>query len=194
MHRLSAPRSVKLTHGDSDFRIHVLVQLSCEGKEIPMTDMPDNDNELFELPVPVCPVRGSVLFPTMVMPIDAGRSISISAINRALETDRTIVIVSQRDRDVEEPTSEDLYTVGTACTIMRMKKNPDGTVQMLVRAFARVNVEQWYESGGLIEADVTPLEIPDGDTVLTEAAFRELKEKFTEIVESGRNIPPEVAT
>ena len=159
-----------------------------------MTDMPDNDNELFELPVPVCPVRGSVLFPTMVMPIDAGRSISISAINRALETDRTIVIVSQRDRDVEEPTSEDLYTVGTACTIMRMKKNPDGTVQMLVRAFARVNVEQWYESGGLIEADVTPLEIPDGDTVLTEAAFRELKEKFTEIVESGRNIPPEVAT
>ena len=59
-----------------------------------MTDAADP--ELFELPVPVCPVRGSVLFPTMVMPIDAGRAISIAAINAALERDRTIVIVSQR--------------------------------------------------------------------------------------------------
>src|SRR5690625_4072661 len=136
------------------------------------------DTELFSHPVPVCPVRGSVLFPTMVMPIDAGRAISITAINAALERDRTIVIVSQRDRDVENPVASDLYEMGTACTIMRMKKNPDGTVQMLVRAFPRVKVEQWYESGDIVEADVSPLEIPDGDTVLTEAAFRELKEKF----------------
>src|SRR5690625_1168961 len=93
------------------------------------------DTELFSHPVPVCPVRGSVLFPTMVMPIDAGRAISITAINAALERDRTIVIVSQRDRDVENPVASDLYEMGTACTIMRMKKNPDGTVQMLVRAF-----------------------------------------------------------
>src|SRR5690625_2075131 len=152
------------------------------------------DTELFSHPVPVCPVRGSVLFPTMVMPIDAGRAISITAINAALERDRTIVIVSQRDRDVENPVASDLYEMGTACTIMRMKKNPDGTVQMLVRAFARVKIESFYETSNLIEADVSPVEIPDGDEVVLEAAFRELKEKFTEIVESGRNIQPEVAT
>src|SRR5690554_5581051 len=158
-----------------------------------MTDIPDTE-ELFDLPVPVCPVRGSVLFPTMVMPIDAGRPISITAINSALERDRTIVIVSQRDRDVENPVATDLYEMGTACTIMRMKKNPDGSVQMLVRAFARVKVERYYESNSLIEADVTPVEVEDGDEVMLNAAFRELKEKFTEIVESGRNIQPEVAT
>src|SRR5690625_674527 len=151
------------------------------------------DTELFSHPVPVCPVRGSVLFPTMVMPIDAGRAISITAINAALERDRTIVIVSQRDRDVENPVASDLYEMGTACTIMRMKKNPDGTVQMLVRAFARVKIESYYETSNLIEADVSPVEIPDGDEVVLEAAFRELREKFTEIVESGRNIQPEVA-
>src|SRR5690554_5942331 len=134
--------------------------------------------DAFEAPVPVCPVRGSVLYPTMVMPIDAGRPVSITAINRALEGDRTIVIVSQRDRDVEAPVSSDLYEIGTACNIMRMKKNPDGSIQMLVRAYARVRIDRFYDSNTLIEADVTPIEVPDGDSVIVEAAFRELKEKF----------------
>ncbi|MFO7546933.1 MAG: endopeptidase La [Trueperaceae bacterium] len=149
-----------------------------------------------ELPamVPVCPVRGSVLYPTMVMPIDAGRPVSIRAINTALDRDRTIVIVSQKDREVEEPGVDDLYEVGTACNIMRMKKNPDGSIQMLVRAFARVRVENYQASGGLIEARVSPIEVPEGDAVELEAAFRELREKFKDLVDSGgRAIQNEVA-
>ncbi|MFA5550184.1 MAG: endopeptidase La [Trueperaceae bacterium] len=148
----------------------------------------------FTQSIPVCPVRGSVLYPTMVMPIDAGRPVSIRAINAALDRDRTIVIVSQRDRDVEEPGIDDLYEVGTACNIMRMKKNPDGTIQMLVRAFARVKVVQYEQEGGLIEATVEPLEIPEGDAVELEAAFRELREKFRELIDSGsRSVQSEVA-
>src|SRR5690606_16881273 len=148
----------------------------------------------FEQPIPVCPVRGSVLYPTMVMPIDAGRPISIKAINTALDRDRTIVIVSQKDREVEEPASTDLYQVGTACNIMRMKKNPDGSIQMLVRAFARVKVQEYLPSEGLIEAMVEPIEVPDGDSVELEATFRELREKFKDLVENGgRNVQNEVA-
>ncbi len=112
----------------------------------------------FDDPIPVCPVRGSVLYPSMVMPIDAGRAISIRAINTALDRDRTIVIVSQRQRETEEPTPEDLYDVGTVCTIMRMKKNPDGSIQMLVRAIGRVRIEAYHPSAGLIEADLIPFE------------------------------------
>ena len=148
----------------------------------------------FDHPIPVCPVRGSVLFPTMVMPIDAGRPVSIRAINAALDRDRTILIVSQRDRDIEEPGPKDLYQVGTACHIMRMKKNPDGSIQMLVRAVARVRVDEYTADGGVIEADVHPFEVPDGDPVLLEAAFRELKEKFGDLVEhGGRGLQAEVA-
>ncbi len=148
----------------------------------------------FDHPIPVCPVRGSVLFPTMVMPIDAGRPVSIRAINAALDRDRTILIVSQRDREIEEPGPKDLFGVGTACHIMRMKKNPDGSIQMLVRAVARVRVDEYTSEGGVIEADVTPFEIPDGDPVLLEAAFRELKEKFGDLVEhGGRGLQAEVA-
>lgn len=150
-------------------------------------------SDIFEAPIPVCPVRGSVLYPTMVMPIDAGRAVSIRAINAALDRNRTILIVSQRDRETEEPTGSDLFTVGTACNILRMKRNPNGSIQMLVQAFARVRVKR-YTTGELIEAEVEPFEVPLGNAVTLEAAFRELKEKFSDIIEGGvRNIQPEVA-
>jgi len=156
-----------------------------------MSDTPDPS---YEHPVPVCPVRGSVLFPTMVMPIDAGRPVSIRAINTALDRDRSIVIVSQRDREIEEPGTDDLYRTGTACHIMRMKKNPDGSIQMLVRAVARVAIERYTANAGVIEAQVRPLDVPSGDDVLVQAAYRELKEKFGELVESGhRGLQAEVA-
>ena len=156
--------------------------------------MPDSTVPTFDRPVPVCPVRGSVLFPTMVMPIDAGRPISIRAINTALDRDRSIVIVSQRDRDIEEPGADDLFETGTACHIMRMKKNPDGSIQMLVRAVARVAIERYATDAGVIEAHVRALDVPAGDEVLLQAAYRELKEKFGELVESGhRGLQAEVA-
>jgi Lon protease-like protein len=157
--------------------------------------MPDTPElPAFERPVPVCPVRGSVLFPTMVMPIDAGRPISIRAINAALDRDRSIVIVSQRDREVEEPRRRRPLRTGTACHIMRMKKNPDGSIQMLVRAVARVAIERFTTDAGVIEAQVRPLDVPCRRRVLLQAAFRELKEKFGELVEAGhRGLQAEVA-
>jgi ATP-dependent Lon protease len=146
----------------------------------------------FDKPIPVCPVRGSVLYPTMVMPIDAGRNISIRAINAALDRDRVILIVSQRDKEVDEPRGGDLYQVGTVCNILRMKKNPDGSIQMLVQAFSRARVSRYLE-GDLLEAMVTPFEVPEGEAITNEASFRELKEKFASIIEAGRIIQPEVA-
>ena len=156
-----------------------------------MSDTPTDT--LAKGPIPVCPVRKSVLYPTMVTPIDAGRPVSIRSINAALDRDRTILIVSQRDGEVEEPTGDDLFEVGTACNILRMKKNPDGSIQMLVQGFARVRVNAYYSSDGLIEADVTPIEVKEGDHVTLEAAFRELREKFSDMVENSRTIQPEVA-
>lgn len=153
----------------------------------------NQDPKTFDQPIPVCPVRGSVIYPTMVMPVDAARPISIRAINTALDRDRTILIVNQKDRETQEPKAEDLYEVGTACNILRMKKNPDGNIQMLVQAFARVRVKAFYGTTDVIEADVEPIEVPVGDELVLEAAFRELKEKFADMIESSRNVQPEVA-
>ncbi|MCA9838444.1 MAG: endopeptidase La [Trueperaceae bacterium] len=151
------------------------------------------DQQTFNQPIPVCPVRGSVIYPTMVMPVDAARPISIRAINAALDRDRTILIINQKDRETQEPSSDDLYEVGTACNILRMKKNPDGNIQMLVQAFARVRVKAFYGTTDVIEADVEPIDVPVGDQLVLEAAFRELKEKFADMIESSRNVQPEVA-
>lgn len=154
--------------------------------------MSETPNDLYLRPIPVCPVRGSVLYPTMVMPIDAGRAISIRAINLALEQNRVIVIVSQKDRELEEPSAQDLFEVGTACNILRMKKNPDGSIQMLVQAFARVRIEN-YINGDVLQAKLAPFDVSRGEGVVLEAYFRELKEKFADMMESNRNIQPEVS-
>lgn len=146
----------------------------------------------YDKAIPVCPVRGSVLYPTMVMPVDAAREISIKAINASVDDDKVILIVSQKDRTLQNPKSKDLYEIGTLCNILRIRKNPDGNIQMLVQAFARVKVNKYIYEATMIRAMLEPLEIPLGDEVLLEAAYRELKEKFTDMLEFNRNIPPEI--
>ncbi|WP_027881219.1 endopeptidase La [Meiothermus rufus] len=143
--------------------------------------------------LPVCPVRGSVIYPSMVMPIDAGRSVSIRAIEAALGQERVILIVSQRDKEVEEPGPEDLYEVGTACNILRMRKNPDGSVQMLVQAFARVRVLSYTRANGYLEARVVHLPEEQGRETEVRALFREVKERFAQLLKEGKYLLPEVA-
>ncbi|GIW23888.1 endopeptidase La [Meiothermus sp.] len=158
-----------------------------------MSDRNDKNNTHLPERLPVCPVRGSVIYPSMVMPIDAGRPISIKAIEAALAQERVILIVSQRDKEVEAPGPNDLYEVGTACNILRMRKNADGSVQMLVQAFARVRVQQYYQAQGYLEARVEPLTEVEGNATEATALFREVKERFENLLREGKYLSPEVA-
>ena len=135
--------------------------------------------------VPVCPVRGSVIYPTMVQHIDASRAISIGAIEAAMAGDKVILIVSQRDKDVDDPKGADLYDVGTACNVLRVRKNPDGTVQMLVSAAARVRASN-YQLGDHLQADIEPLSGGLSGGVELRALTRELREKFDTVVSGGK--------
>ncbi|WP_027878246.1 endopeptidase La [Meiothermus cerbereus] len=158
-----------------------------------MNDKTEKNNTNLPERLPVCPVRGSVIYPSMVMPIDAGRAISIRAIEAALSQERVILIVSQRDKEVEEPGADDLYDVGTACNILRMRKNADGSVQMLVQAFARVKVQQYYQATGYLEASVMRLPEVEGKATEVTALFREVKERFENLLREGKYVSPEVA-
>ncbi len=143
--------------------------------------------------LPVCPVRGSVIYPTMVMPIDAGRPISIRAIDEALARERVLLIVSQKDKEVESPRPSDLYEVGTACNILKMRKNPDGSVQVLVQAFARVRVREWLDLGDHLEARGEVLPDEPGEALTVKALVREVKDKFQALLKEGKYLAPEVA-
>jgi ATP-dependent Lon protease len=159
-----------------------------------MSDKPEKPSNT-HLPdtLPVCPVRGSVIYPSMVMPIDAGRPISIRAIDVALAQERVILIVSQRDKEVEEPGADDLYEVGTACNVLRMRKNADGSVQMLVQAFARVRAGQYRKMDGYLEASVVRMPEVEGKSTEVKALFREVKERFESLLKEGKYLSPEVA-
>ncbi|GGK25963.1 Lon protease [Deinococcus malanensis] len=135
--------------------------------------------------VPVCPVRGSVIYPTMVQHIDASRAISINAIEAAMQGEKVILIVSQKDKDVDDPQGSDLYEIGTACNVLRVRKNPDGTVQMLVSAVARVRASN-YRRDEHLTADIQPLPVQSGPTVELQALTRELREKFESIAAGGK--------
>lgn len=156
-----------------------------EKTDKPNTHLPDT--------LPVCPVRGSVIYPNMVMPIDAGRPISIRAIDAALAQDRVILIVSQRDKEVEEPGPDDLYEVGTACNVLRMRRNADGSVQMLVQAFARVRVQQYRKADGYLQASVVRLPEVEGKDTEVRALFREVRERLENLLREGKYLSPEVA-
>ena len=135
--------------------------------------------------VPVCPVRGSVIYPSMVQHIDASRAISINAIEAAMSGEKVILIVSQKDKDVDDPKGSDLYDIGTACNVLRVRKNPDGTVQMLVSAVARVKATE-YQRGEYLTASIEPLSAGKDKTLEVQALTRELKEKFEAIANNGK--------
>ncbi|GEM47124.1 endopeptidase La [Deinococcus cellulosilyticus] len=158
-----------------------------------MSDKTQNDIPNTPIPeiLPVCPVRGSVIYPTMVQHIDAARDVSIKAIEAAMQSSKTILIVSQRDKDIDDPTGNDLYTVGTACNILRMKRNPDGTVQMLVSAVSRVTVHKYHKTE-FIQAEVKPLEVPAGEISEYQALGRELRTKFEEMIPGSKFLAPDV--
>ena len=87
------------------------------------------------------PLRDIVIYPFMIVPLFVSRDKSISAVDEALDENRMILLVSQKDLNKEEPQQEDLYEVGTVAMIMRMLKLPDGRIRILIQGFSRAEVE-----------------------------------------------------
>ena len=111
-------------------------------------DTTDNDQQL-QIPseLPVLPLRDIVIYPFMIVPLFVSREKSIRAVDEALAENRMILLASQKDLDKEEPTAEDLYSVGTAAVIMRMLKLPDGRIQLLLDHRQRARHHEVVEGG-----------------------------------------------
>ena len=130
----------------------------AEGLDAVVVD-PSGEQQL-QIPgaLPVLPLRDIVIYPFMIVPLFVSREKSIRAVDEALGENRMILLVSQRDLDKEEPTGEDLYSVGTAAVIMRMLKLPDGRIRILVQGLARARVEAIVEQGEYLRAHLTELQ------------------------------------
>ena len=111
--------------------------------------------------IPVLPLRDVVVYPHMVIPLFVGREKSIVALDEAMNRDKQILLIAQKQADVDDPKPKDLYVVGTVATILQLLKLPDGTVKVLVEGVDRAIVEN-IEAGAFFSAEIAAM--PDIET------------------------------
>ena len=110
------------------------------------------------LDLPLLPLRDVVVFPHMVIPLFVGRPKSIKALESAMESERRIMLVAQKAAAKDEPSAEDMFSVGCVATILQMLKLPDGTVKVLVEGQQRARVNRITEGEHYFSSNVTPVE------------------------------------
>jgi ATP-dependent Lon protease len=141
---------------------------------------------------PLLPLRDVVVYPHMVVPLFVGREKSIIALESAMEGEKQIILVAQRDHLEDDPGVADVYEVGTLATILQMLKLPDGTLKVLVEGLDRVRVEATIDKESLMSSTATAL---NGNDILeeeTEALVRSTTSLFEQYVNLSKKIPPEV--
>ncbi len=155
-----------------------------------MTDLP-KENVL----IPVLPLRDVVVYPHMVIPLFVGRERSIDALDTAMNEGKHVLLVAQKEAEVDEPEFSDLYHVGTLANILQLLKLPDGTVKVLVEGTERSQVLTYKNTGSFFSATIQPMEdtlslCEQEQDVLQRTAIS----SFEQYVKLNNKIPPEVLT
>lgn len=161
-----------------------------------MSEIKDADSKEVEIPdeLPVLPVKDIVVFPYMIIPLFVGRDVSIKAIDSSLNTHRMILLLTQKDMNVEIPTPEDLYSVGTVCMIMRMLKLPDGRVKILVQGLSKARALIFTQKEPFFIAEIEKVtdEKLEEITLENEALIRNVKEQVEKTISLGKAAPPDI--
>ena len=142
--------------------------------------------------LPVLPLRDVVVFPYMVMPLFVGRAKSISALDEAMNEGKQLLLVSQKQADLEEPTVDDVFDVGTIANIIQLLKLPDGTVKVLVEGQQRAKINQLNDGEDHFSAEVTPIETTFGDEKELDVVKAAVLDEFESYLQLNKKIPADV--
>ncbi len=144
--------------------------------------------------LPVLPLRDVVVYPYVIQPLSVSREKSLRAVDTALVENRMVLLLSQKQVEMDNPGPDDLYRIGTAALIMRVLKLPDGRIRALVQGLQRVRVEYFTETEELLKARVEPVTEPEGilPTVESDALMRSVKQTLDKAVTLGKSMPQEV--
>ncbi|MBI4595829.1 MAG: LON peptidase substrate-binding domain-containing protein, partial [Candidatus Tectomicrobia bacterium] len=165
-----------------------------------MSNLPEQTqekNESIQIPdhLPLLPVRDLVVFPYMVVPLFVGRKSSVSALNQALSENRLMVLTAQKESSLEHPRPDDLYTMGTAVSILRVLKLPDGRVKIMVQGLARAQIASFVQLRPFFKVKINiiedPVEIRE-KSLKKEALMRNIRDQLEKIVSLGRLISPDI--
>ena len=138
------------------------------------------------------PLRDIVVYPKMIVPLFVGREKSIKALQKSVDNDQNIVLVTQKDPSVEDPQKEDVFQIGTLGTVLQLLKLPDDTVKVLVEGLERVRLDNVEPSDAGLEAEITILPDSKDDNPELEGIVRAVLSQFEEYVKLSKKIPPEV--
>ncbi|MCL0037957.1 endopeptidase La [Thermodesulfovibrionales bacterium] len=155
----------------------------------------DNGKKQIEIPdtLPVLAARDIVVFPYMILPLFVGRDVSIKAIDHSLNTGKMILLLTQKDPNVEAPSLDDFYSVGTVSMIMRVLKLPDGRVKVLVQGLSKARVVKFSQQDPFFIAEIEKIE-EESLIVMTiehEALARNVKELANKTVSLGKTMLPD---
>ena len=157
-------------------------------------DSEDNDTQVVPDEIPLLPLRNTVLFPGVVLPITVGRDKSLKAVSDAYKADKLIGVIAQKDSSVEEPTVSDLEEIGTVAKIAKMIKMPDGGTTIIIQGKKRFKVEQITSEDPYFKAKIKVLgeEILKGDSDF-DAMVGSIKDLAAQIIAISPNLPSEAA-
>lgn len=144
--------------------------------------------------LPILPLRDVVVYPHMVIPLFVGRDRSVVALDRAMESGKEILLIAQREADVDEPGEADLYEIGTVATILQLLKLPDGTVKVLVEGASRaslagIQLDECFSATFERLGEDEPYDEREMD-----ALVRSVISRFEQYVKLNKKIPPEILT
>jgi ATP-dependent Lon protease len=146
------------------------------------------------LHMPVLALRDVVVYPHMVIPLFVGRAKSIKCLDAAMEKEKQIFLVAQKDATLDDPKDSDLYQVGTVATILQLLKLPDGTVKVLVEGGKRAQLVEFTDTEDTFAAYVDLIPTPEIDSREQEVILRSAVNQFEGYIKLNKKIPPEVLT
>jgi ATP-dependent Lon protease len=161
-----------------------------------MANIDTKEEREVEIPtsLPILPVRDIVIFPYMILPLFVGREVSIKAIEHALASNKMVLLITQKDVNVETPVTDDLYTMGTAGTILRTLKLPDGRLKILVQGLAKAKILKFTQTDPFYIGEIEKVvdEKLSELTIEIEALMRSIKEQMDKSVSLGKSLLPDV--
>lgn len=146
-------------------------------------------------PTPILSLRDVVVFPHMVIPLFVARERSVKALEETMGGDKKILLVTQRNSEIEEPKPSELYNHGTMASILQMLRLPDGTTKVLVEGIERVQVTEFVDDQGYLAGHWTLTEAPSAESKHDiDINTRSLMDMFEQYVKLSRKVPPELMT
>jgi ATP-dependent Lon protease len=175
-----------------------LQDIEAEAELIPLLTTEDEEalrNEELPKEVAILPLRNTVLFPGVVIPITAGRDKSIQLIKDANKSDKIIGVVAQKDQNIENPSPSDLYSLGTVAQILRVLKMPDGNTTVIIQGKRRFEIQSITKEEPYLKASIKPVEetFPAKDNSEFKAIIDSIKDMALKIIHENPNIPSEAS-